>query len=517
LQANAIVVPVNFHLQQFFMLLNGTVIESIYLNKYCMKKVFTFCFSIVTFITFSQDWQWAKTFGDYYEDVGQNVGVDKDENVYITGYRRYVTGGSCQGCYHESVFYKLDSNGNLIWKKKIPYAGYKILVDQSGNTYVIANNYLKKYDKDGNDVWEIINSVTGFVTAAFHPDGGFIAAGTRFNQGNVGTIARYDENGNKLWEITAKSFGTGSGGPIAVANNGIIYYAGGYNADTNIVNKGILSRVSSNGSLIEILSIPPSPSYIEVDGNENFYLTKGGGGFEGDNGIEPDNYTKHLLKYNVQGELLFQKRFNGIYYDYPTLGKIHCNKDNSIILSGNFDRKFICDSIELNNIGDNDIFVTKMNENGKILWIQRTNGNNTGSSPIYDMNVQGSSIFVTGLLGGKLNYGTTTLEASSMYGDVVVAKLKDNQVVKVKENDIEQLAFSVFPNPTGGLVNINYSKNENDINLKVINVLGALVYNTTLKSTAISETLDLRHLKPGAYFIILQGQNGTETKKIIVQ
>jgi hypothetical protein len=80
------------------------------------------------------------------------------------------------------------------------------------------------------------------------------------------------------------------------------------------------------------------------------------------------------------------------------------------------------------------------------------------------------------------------------------------------ENDIN---FNVFPNPSNGVFNINFSSNEeNNVNLTVKNVVGQTVITETVNvSGKTNHQISLTDYSKGIYFLTV----GSETVKLIVE
>jgi hypothetical protein len=80
--------------------------------------------------------------------------------------------------------------------------------------------------------------------------------------------------------------------------------------------------------------------------------------------------------------------------------------------------------------------------------------------------------------------------------------------------------FEVYPNPTSGIINIEYAlESEGNVDLTLTNVLGQTVFATSLgnMSKLTTKTLDLRGFEKGVYNIKLSGQNGEVMKKVILE
>lgn len=75
---------------------------------------------------------------------------------------------------------------------------------------------------------------------------------------------------------------------------------------------------------------------------------------------------------------------------------------------------------------------------------------------------------------------------------------------------------SIYPNPTNGVFNIDL-KNEVK-NIKVINILGKVIYNENVSTTAIgtTKTVDLTDFANGIYFVNISNAYGTSNYKLIL-
>lgn len=95
---------------------------------------------------------------------------------------------------------------------------------------------------------------------------------------------------------------------------------------------------------------------------------------------------------------------------------------------------------------------------------------------------------------------------ANMYGIVI-----DNFVVSATTDIAENInnAISIYPNPATSILNVN-ANGYNEV--QIINMLGQVVYNTTMNDNA---QINVRNLNDGVYFVRLNGANGTTTQKFI--
>ena len=83
-----------------------------------------------------------------------------------------------------------------------------------------------------------------------------------------------------------------------------------------------------------------------------------------------------------------------------------------------------------------------------------------------------------------------------------------NCAISVEELNGQQGLLSVYPNPASGILQISYSLN-NEIPIEIVNVIGEVVYKTTLQSKT---TIDVSGFSPGLYFV----KSKNASKKIII-
>jgi hypothetical protein len=93
-------------------------------------------------------------------------------------------------------------------------------------------------------------------------------------------------------------------------------------------------------------------------------------------------------------------------------------------------------------------------------------------------------------------------------------------ITSVEENFIDEVSFSIYPNPASTTVNINYLLNsESDVQVSVFNVTGNLIRAIdlgTLREQAHNLTLNISDLRNGMYFVRIQAGNSVITRRIQV-
>jgi hypothetical protein len=75
---------------------------------------------------------------------------------------------------------------------------------------------------------------------------------------------------------------------------------------------------------------------------------------------------------------------------------------------------------------------------------------------------------------------------------------------------------SIFPNPTNGIINMDFKNDVN--NIRIINILGKVVYNerVTEDLTNTNKRIDLSNLVGGIYIVSVSNDNGTSNYKVVL-
>ncbi len=147
--------------------------------------------------------------------------------------------------------------------------------------------------------------------------------------------------------------------------------------------------------------------------------------------------------------------------------------------------------------------------NGGVSTLKYTN-NSTSTSAIYF-----SGMFPSGTTNGKLIYIGFPLESiydvtkrNSLFKDCWTFFFS-NLVTGI--NDFEESKIAIYPNPTKGLIMIN--SKEEILEIEVLNIQGQVVKSKI--GQASSESIDISELNDGIYFLKIETDKKSYTKKII--
>ncbi len=212
---------------------------------------------------------WSFSVGGTENDLGNNIGIDGYNNLYITGMfaSSSITFGSTtlvrNGLSRNLFVAKYDANANAAWASSAGprCSGYDIAVDGVGNSY-IAGSF------DGP-------SIT------------FGSTTLNNNGANDIFVAKYNSSGGVIWASQAGGQYDEEGSEIAVDHSGKVYVAGIFESPTIafgsiiLTNHGagdvFVAKYDAAGNTVEAISSGGGsadyPNDIGVQANGNAYVT----------------------------------------------------------------------------------------------------------------------------------------------------------------------------------------------------------------------------------------------------
>ena len=141
--------------------------------------------------------------------------------------------------------------------------------------------------------------------------------------------------------------------------------------------------------------------------------------------------------------------------------------------------------------------------------------NGTGVAPytvLWDTDPVHEGNIITGLDWGVYNYTVTDSLGCIFAGSV--------EVMFVGIEEIEGLdRFSMYPNPTSGLLNLNVEFDHNaEFTISIVNAIGQTVHQiASQKGSHFNDVIDLSNLNAGFYYLNLEVDGSRLTEKIIIQ
>jgi len=352
--------------------------------------------------------KWVKRAGGVGGDVGWGIGVDRVGNIYSTGEFEGTAGwgpGDSMTVWGSNDIYltKHSNSGQLIWAKKFGYTSddkaRALVVDRDGNIYLTGyfsgtarfgsinvtssgNNdvFIAKIDSAGDPQWvrkgggsredrgrgvALDRQGNVFITGTFTQSANF--SGTTLNSlgKNSLFVTKYDNNGNFQW---AKGAGTccdtTRGNAISVDLNGDAYIAGYFKDNTTI---------GSNS--------------FTAFGSSDIFVAK----YNGSN-----------------GNVIWSKQAGGPYEDLAFACAFDTVK-NQLYVTGQVDDHGNFGSIYVGSAGNRDVVIAAYDANGTELWARPGGGNQRDAGQAITYDTLGN-IYTTGFFNDTASFGTTVLQ-----------------------------------------------------------------------------------------------------------
>ena len=111
------------------------------------------------------------------------------------------------------------------------------------------------------------------------------------------------------------------------------------------------------------------------------------------------------------------------------------------------------------------------------------------------------------------------LTSITLLAQVNDVNLTESSSIVTLKSVNQEVQLSIYPQPSNGEINLSYSEIQNQ-NPKVLvyDLLGNLVNNIeTERINSTTFALDLSQKKPGYYFIKIQSENGTVSRRITIK
>ncbi len=516
-----------------------------------MKPVFLLFFLFLLDTSFAQTLQWSNS----YEKAGSS------------SERKFIQCDAAGNIYSVKILYldtlghyiaKFDPSGVIQWQSLYTGVAWdKMSTDSAGNTYLIGRFYLNatvgsivltdtanhmvgfyaKYDVNGNCLWanklgerthlgDIYPLSSGEFYLGGHASVHPLYLANDTIPANHGFIAKVDSSGAFIW---AKAIGTTGLGFLKVDASGNFYIAGNVYG-TRAVGEGTsIIYISSNSwpnafvakfdsnltaqwaKVGKTYGIYNPVSGLDLDSAGNAYVAGTLGfymDFEG-NVVSTSGENMYLVKYDPSGNYQWMK------YSYSSSSGITLTDcfalmvdadGNSYVTGGTGNDTIHFDSYTLN--GEMKPYLIKYDTNGNLLW-----GLNSEIQPV-DIAGNGfglcndnfGNIYVAG------NYGMWT-------DKTFLTKISESGLITEIQQIENITSLTVYPNPTGGLFQINYTSTEKaNLHLVIINSLGQEVYSEQIFQFQgqYKKEIDISSHAKGIYAIQVSNGKVRQVKKLAV-
>ena len=383
--------------------------------KYSVKILLVFF--LLTFNLKPQVFEWAAKFGGSLEEYAQSSVADINGNIYTIGFfKGTVDFDSGPGVYSLSsrgnwdwFVTKLNNDGQFVWAKSFGAVredeAYAIDVDNEGNVY-IGGTFRDSVDFDpGTGEYILIAKDYDVAICKLNTNGDFVWASRIGPKNNIGY--------NYVKSLQVDDF-----------NN--VYITGDFGGTTDFDPSDQISELTSKGGQdIFVCKLSPGGDLvwskrmggtgqdygkaITIDSNQNILITgvvgltakADFGNFE----VIPKSNDIFICQLDNNGDVTWVKLFNGTK---PNSGNgIAVDKYNNVLVTGEFEGKVDFDPdgglYELTSSGVDDIFVSKLDNDGNFVWAKQMGAslNDQGKSITVDSE---GNILTTGVAGVNADF-----------------------------------------------------------------------------------------------------------------
>lgn len=114
-----------------------------------------------------------------------------------------------------------------------------------------------------------------------------------------------------------------------------------------------------------------------------------------------------------------------------------------------------------------------------------------------------------------INHKGSTLFNNIQNYSIIVSGIS-NSTVSIDPYNVTD--FNIYPNPSFGNITIALNSNNEDLNLKIVNIQGKIVYENKYNNVNNFLQLDLKNIEKGIYYIIIENEYKKSTiKKLIIK
>ncbi len=380
-------------------------------------------------------WLWAVQGGGSNGDQGFGVDFDASGNVFVTG---YFGGSATFGSFSvksngafDSFVGQLDSTGKWKWVTAFGGNDNRYIPGDSGRGLVVG--------RAGNV----------YVSGTFVAAVGF-GSSTFTSQGRTDIfVTQLDSKG--AIQNTKALGGTVSGSEslqaVTVDSSGNVYVMGSFDSKLSI-GTTTLSSPNGNRSMfvgkldpqgkwlwvrsVDVFSGSLEGQTLAMDSSNHLYIV---GNFSTINASSPikmgstsiisKSWDLFVSKMDKDGKWLWTRTAGGSQYDYSSV--LEVDNTGNIYIGGYFshtDAAF--GSTTLSSQGQYDAFVAKLDTSGKWLWVKSVTGKENQQIHSLHLDKQGN-VYTAGFTGGDANFGSLQLTGSSLSnGNAFVAKMDNS-------------------------------------------------------------------------------------------
>jgi hypothetical protein len=183
----------------------------------------------------------------------------------------------------------------------------------------------------------------------------------------------------------------------------------------------------------------------------------------------------------------------------------------NLYLAGNFDSESLTfGSTVLSNKGESDIFLTKYDKYGNVIWAKSAGGH--GDDRAYGITCNNlSNIYLTGHFIYSSTFDRTVVDTKGSY-DIFLGKLSSNST---SINPLDQNnGLFIYPNPAKNIINMVLIKDLTEGKINIFDVTGKKIYDDIFNG--YQKTINIK-LSAGLYFVRVMDNTQIWRGKIIIE
>jgi len=513
----------------------------------------------------SQTVNWSSQIGGLAWDRGRGI-VDKHGYFFIAGSFDgpwcYINSDTLVDKGKNNIFFaKYDQSGHELWAQCLggdnspawtdDQFGF-VYYDSISDCHYLAGNFwgpahfgtfsltsqrddifLAKYDPDGNCIWAKSYGGVGFDDCrgiTTDRNGNIFMCGATsdvalFDSISVergGFLAKFDSLGNCIWAKHEVNYESSSNSMLRFMNIKIISNTdilvdgctakdGILQIDTITINhpglaSSMICRFDGNGNIKWIKeglsTYTEMVSEIGLDSAENIYFT---GHFYdsiwfGSNKLVSGSHEHEmfLVKYDKNGDFQWAKKANATMAEGKT---VVCDPAGNVYVTGDFSGFADFEGFNINSYSDQDMFLARYSPAGQCLGVVHAGGSSEGFGVTQD---SGGNPIVTMEFMDTLTLGSETYISHGLT-DILIAKYAAiTGMNDYQKNKTPQLY--IYANPSNGKCNIVLPQDllqEENIEMRIYDQSGKLIYSSTLRLTSEKIVLNLPDVARGMYHVVI--------------
>lgn len=351
--------------------------------------------------------EWSSIYGGSDNEKASKIIQDTSGGYILVGFSSSTDGDLSSNAGANDIWVvKLNSSGSILWQKSYGFSGndygFSIVQTADGGYFIGGIIDVSASSGAGNDRPEVRSSK--------HAGGDYWGL-------------RLDSNGNKIWRrYFGGTFTDSAYDVIETQDNGFLLVGSSDSEDVDISsNKGTydywIVKVNKDGDRVWEKSyggnqIDEARSVINSS-DGNFLILGDSRSNDGDVSSSNGAGDVWLIKISQDGNLIWEKSYGGSSFDAGR--QIISSSVGGYLLTGN--SRSLDGDLNTNN-GQNDVWVIKVDENGKLEWQESFGGSDIDLSySIAELNDQ--SIIIV----GESSSSDNDINENKGFTDLLITKI----------------------------------------------------------------------------------------------